>query len=94
MATLDLSVEFFERIIAARRIEGMYELVIPFCSGQPKAAASFYDSNAYLRDPEQPGIMKTLLTGLFDVEFRLSYNSRYLLVSDTILQSFRRDFKK
>ena len=59
------------------------ELKSSFCSGQPKAAASFYDSNAYLRDPEQPGIMKTLLTGLFDVEFRLSYNSRYLRMIDT-----------
>ncbi|KAH9513386.1 hypothetical protein Btru_034807 [Bulinus truncatus] len=43
-----------------------------------KTLKYFYHSYAYLRDFEQPGILKNLLTGLMSLEFKLSYNSSVL----------------
>ncbi|CAL1536447.1 unnamed protein product [Lymnaea stagnalis] len=43
-----------------------------------KTLKYFYHSFAFLRDFEQPGILKNLLTGLMSLDFKLSYNASVL----------------
>ncbi|XP_041377843.1 uncharacterized protein LOC121390161 isoform X2 [Gigantopelta aegis] len=58
--------------------DGLMESYIHSMIADVKALKHFYASTAYLRDHEQPEILKSYLTGLSSLQFRLSFNSSML----------------
>ncbi|XP_060594531.1 uncharacterized protein LOC132748885 isoform X2 [Ruditapes philippinarum] len=58
--------------------DGIMESYIDAMISDSKNLEYFYQRTAYLRDREQPSIMKTYLQGLSNFEFKLSYNASVL----------------
>ncbi|BFZ23792.1 hypothetical protein BsWGS_26830 [Bradybaena similaris] len=58
--------------------DGLMESYLHSMIVDTKTLKYFYHSYAYLRDHEQPGILKNYLTGLMSLEFKLSFNSSVL----------------
>ncbi|XP_045162784.2 uncharacterized protein LOC123527417 isoform X3 [Mercenaria mercenaria] len=58
--------------------DGIMESYIDAMVSDTKNLKYFYESTAFLRDREQPGILKSYLQGLMNFEFKLSYNASVL----------------
>ncbi|KAH3822399.1 uncharacterized protein LOC127831796 isoform X1 [Dreissena polymorpha] len=58
--------------------DGIMESYIDAMVADKKTLQYYYNSVAYLRDREQPGIMKTYLQGFMSFQFKLSYNASVL----------------
>ncbi|XP_013416946.1 uncharacterized protein LOC106178352 isoform X1 [Lingula anatina] len=60
--------------------DGILESYLEAMINEQSTVKYWYRRTAFLRDPEQPGILKTYLQGLASFKFQLSYNSSVLNV--------------
>ncbi|XP_071110181.1 pleckstrin homology domain-containing family M member 1-like isoform X2 [Haliotis cracherodii] len=58
--------------------DGLMESYVDSVVADAKTLQYFYNTTAYLRDHEHPGILKSYLSGLMTLTFQLSFNSSVL----------------